>query len=111
MVRLEIDQHRDVARELVHVLELERRELADDPGRVADGGEWSPYVARDDDIAPGGPEDRSEQLRRRRLAVRAGDADEACLREQPVAQLDLRPHLDPALVGCRDERRLAWDAR
>ena len=31
VVRLEVEQHGDVARELVHVLELERRQLADHP--------------------------------------------------------------------------------
>ena len=35
VVGLEVEQHRDVAGELVHVLELERRQLADDPVRRA----------------------------------------------------------------------------
>ena len=34
VVRLEVEQHGDVAGELVHVLELEARELADDPVRA-----------------------------------------------------------------------------
>ena len=76
VVRLEVEQHRDLARELVDVLELERRELADDPVRGANGGERRADVSRDDDVAAGGAEDRAEQLGGRRLAVRAGDADE-----------------------------------
>ena len=51
VVRLEVQQHRHVAGELVHVLELERRELADDPVRGADRSERRADVSRDDDVA------------------------------------------------------------
>ena len=77
VVGLEVEQHRDVAGELVHVLELERRELADDPLRRARSSERRADVAGDRDVTSRGAEDRAEQLGRRRLAVRAGDADEA----------------------------------
>ena len=44
---------------------------------------------------PAGAEDRAEQLGRRRLAVRAGDAEDR-VREEPRAELDLAPHGDAA---------------
>ena len=55
-------------------------------------------------------EDRAEQLRRRRLAVRARDADERTRREQAPAELDLGPHGDAALARRDDERTLSGDA-
>ena len=57
-----------------------------------------------------GAEHRAEQLGRRRLAVRAGDADDR-VREQSRRQLDLAPDGDPALARRHDERRLARHAR
>ena len=113
MVRLEIQQHGDLERELVHVLELERRQLADDPcvlGRL-DRAQRPADVSGDDDLAAGGAEDLAEQLGRRRLALRAGDADERTRREQAPAELDLRPDRDAASSRLDDERPLARHAR
>ena len=80
MVRLEVEEDRDVAGEQVHVLELEARQLAHDPrvrgclfSRV---GQRSPDVAGDLDRATGRAQDRAEQLGGGRLPVRAGDADQ-----------------------------------
>src|SRR4029077_13134699 len=55
-------------------------------------------------------EDRAEQLGGRRLAVRAGDADEP-RQQQPVAELDLAPDRNAASLCLDDEWRLAWHAR
>ena len=80
VVGLEVEEDGDVARELMDVLELEARELADDPGpgldRGRDADERPADVACDLDGATGGAEDRAEQLGRRRLAVGAGHAEE-----------------------------------
>src|SRR6185312_13063202 len=78
MVRLEVEQHCDLAGQLVHVLELKARQLADDERARLDlaveVGQRAADVSRGRRL-----EDRAEQLRGRRLAVRAGDADEAWL--------------------------------
>ena len=58
----------------------------------------------------GGGEHGAEQRGRRRLAVRAGDADEA-VSEQAGAELDLGDHLDAASAGGGDRRRVARHAR
>ena len=113
MIRLEVQQHGDLERELVHVLELERRQLADDPcvvGRL-DRAQRPADVPGDDDLAAGGAEDLAEQLGRRRLSLRAGDADERTRREQAPAELDLRPDGDAASPRLDDERPLARHAR
>ena len=81
MVGLEVEEEGDVTRERVDVLELEARELAHDPRAVRRRergvGERPADVAGNLDGTACGAEDRAEQLGRRRLAVRAGDADEA----------------------------------
>jgi hypothetical protein len=63
VVGLEVEQHGDLARELVDVLELEARELADDAGRRLDLaveiGQRATDVAGD-----GHAEHRAEQLAR-----------------------------------------------
>src|SRR5262249_12320788 len=97
--------------ERLDVLELERRELADDPVRRADRGERGADVPRDGDVAPRRAEDRAEQLRRRRLAVRARDADEPrVLRQEAPCDLHLGMDGDAALARDRDERALAGNA-
>src|SRR4029079_1231072 len=76
VVGLEVEQHGDVAGERLDVLELEARELADDPRAVLRHAGGLGECARDRarDLAPpaGRTEDRPEQLRGRGLAVRAG---------------------------------------
>ena len=69
-------------------------------------------VAGDLDGASGRAEDRAEQLGRRRLPVRAGDADQVRAGgQQPIAELDLAPDGDAARAGAGDERRLGRYAR
>ena len=108
MVRLQVEQYRDPGPEAVDVLELEARELADDPlvrGDVADE-----LAERSADVPGGaGAEHRAEQLGRRRLAVRPGHADDR-VREQSRRQLDLTPDGDPPLARRHDERRFARNA-
>jgi hypothetical protein len=112
MVGLEVEEHGNVARELVHVLELEGRQLADDPVGALDRRERDADVAGDRDVTAGRGEDRAEKRRRRRLAVRAGDADELRpARSEPVVpELDLGPDRYPALARRDDERPVAGNA-
>ena len=81
VVGLEVEKDGDVAGERVDVLELEARELADDPrarvGLLRCVGERPADVAGNLRGAIVGAEDRAEQLGRRRLPVRARHADEA----------------------------------
>ena len=113
MIRLEIEQHRDAAVERADVLELERRELADDPrvvGHVADETrEWAADVAGDLGWHPGSVEHGAEQRGRRRLAVRPGDADDR-VREQAGSELDLGDDGDAELTRSHNRRRLGRDA-
>ena len=105
VVRLEVEQHRDVAGELVHVLELEGRELADDPVGGPNRRERRADVPGDRDVAAGRAEDRAEQLGRRRLAVRPGHADEARAaaagdsRARPPTTRECRARAPPATSG------------
>ena len=75
VVGLEVEQHRNLAGELVDVLELEAGELADDAvaglDLAVELGERAADVARDRRL-----QHHSEQLAGRRLAVRPGHADE-----------------------------------
>ena len=94
-------------RELVDVLELERRELADDPvvlaARRRDSG--VPTLPATATVPSGRAEDRAEQLARRRLAVRARDADE---RARPgAAGSRARPPTTRARPRSRAARRAA----
>ena len=115
VVGLEVQEDGDVAGERVDVLELEARELAHDP-RVrrrgeGDVGERAADVAGNLDGPAGGAEDRAEQLGRRRLPVRAGDADQMRAGgQQTVAELDLAPDRDAARASAGDERRFRRDA-
>ena len=73
-------------------------------------GERRADVAGDGDRLAGGPVEVAEQLDRGRLAVGAGDGDEA-VGDRPPGQLELADHLDPALQRGRDHRRLPGHAR
>jgi hypothetical protein len=109
MIGLEVEEDRDAGLEFVDVLELEARQLADDPVVFADlpvqVGERAAHVAGDR-----GLEHRAEKLARRRLAVGAGDADQAAGQE-PVAELDLAPDRDLARASSRQERGISRHAR
>jgi hypothetical protein len=109
-----VQQHADLRPELVCVLELEARRLADDRGarveRPDERAERRADVPGHRDRRVRRPPDRSEQLRRRRLPVRAGHRDEP-VRQQPPGQLELADHGDAALARGRDRRRRARHAR
>src|SRR5439155_8058602 len=64
VIGLEIEQHGDLERELVDVLELERRQLTDDPRvlRRVHPAQRPTDVARDDRVASRGAKDRAQQL-------------------------------------------------
>ena len=85
-------------REVVGVLELEARGLADDRRVGVDlagqGGERGADVAGDRDRLAGAAVDVSEQLDRGRLAVGPGHRQEP-VRDRPPGQLELAEDLDP----------------
>src|SRR5439155_24825806 len=97
VVRLEVEQHRNLTGELVHVFELEARELTDDPRArfdlAVELGQRAADVAGDRRL-----QHHAEELAGRRLAVRPGYADEPWP-QQPVAELDLAPDRNAALLG------------
>ncbi len=103
VIRLEVQQHRDPRPEVVHVLELEARDLADDRSTRLDGAvelaERAADVPRDRRL-----EHRPEPLARRGLAVRAGHGDEWVV-EEAGAELQLAPDLEAPRLGRRHERR------
>src|SRR2546430_3748481 len=80
MVGDEVEENRDPRTEPVDVLELEARELADDPGVLVEcsveARQRAPDVAGDGDGPFRGPEHGPKQLARRRLPIRAGDPDQ-----------------------------------
>ena len=98
VVGLEIQEHRDPRPELVNVLQLEARELADDPASlVVELGQRAADVPRH-----GRGEHLAEKGGGRRLAVRPGHAEDR-RRQQPAAELDLAPDRNAALAGGGDE--------
>jgi hypothetical protein len=109
VVGLEIEQHADMRAKRLDILELEGRELADDPGLWRDrphkGCQRSADVACHLDLPVVRAKDLSQELARRRLAVGARDAEDG-VREQACPQLDLAPHGDVARPRARDEQRL-----
>ena len=102
MVRGDVEENGDVRPKVVDVLELEARELADDPAaavlRLGERPADVPGHRRAEHLA--------EERRSRRLPVRAGDADDR-RREQPRAELDLAPDREPAAACGGHEGRLA----
>jgi hypothetical protein len=109
VVGLEVEEQAHVRAKPVDVLQLEARDLADHHlGRrnlAVEIAERAAHVSRDRCT-----EHRSEQLARRRLPVRPGDADDR-VREQSRPELDLAPDRDPAGASRRDERHLAGHSR
>ena len=110
VVGLEVEEDGRARVKLVHVLELEGRDLADD---ARSGGDRPVELAeRAADVASHRrAEHQPEQLARRRLAVRPGDRDELGPGEQAVAELELAPHGHPELARARYERRLTRYSR
>ena len=114
VVRRQVEEDGALGREEAGVLELEARGLADDRRlRVAppdQARQRRADVAGDRDRLAGRPPDVPEQLDRGRLAVGAGDREEA-IRQLPPRQLELPGHLDPPLQRRRDHRRLPGHSR
>ena len=115
MILGEVQQNRGVGREGERVLELEGGCLADDRRAACrrfeqERRERAPDVPGDLDGQTGGAVDRSDQLDRRRLAIRAGDGDRL-IREQSPGELQLAEHRHVACQRGRDHRGLARDAR
>ena len=105
MVLGDVEQDGDGRREALDVFELEARDLGDIDVVVA-----APVDERDErraDVAgqmgpePGLLEDPVDQGRRRRLAVRAGDADDPSPEEE-IGQLDLGEDRDAPVAGGQD---------
>jgi hypothetical protein len=112
VVGSEVEEDRALRRELGRVLELEAGGLADD-GRVRrdrpdQRRERRADVAGDRDRFGGGAVEVAEQLDRGRLAVGAGDGEEAVW-QRPPGQLELADDVDPTLKRRRDHRRLPRD--
>ena len=114
VVGLEVEENGNARIQRVDVLELERRELADDP-RVRRRGaderrEWAADVSGHLDVPAGSAEDGAEELRRGRLAVRPGDAENR-IRKEPRAELDLAPDRNATRPRALHQHRLTRDSR
>jgi len=111
VVGLEVEQHRDVAAEVVHVLQREARELADDPcagcDLQRDLAERRVFVPGQDGVAASRLEHRAEETHRGGLPFRPRDAQQGIPGQEPVAELDLAPDRDSAGARGRDGRRPA----
>src|SRR4029078_13050550 len=114
VVRGEVEENGDARAEGVDVLELEARELAHDPGLLAQGAvetrERPANVPSHRHVLAGGAEDLTEELARRRLAVRPGDAEDRVV-EKAEPQLDLAPDGQHTLSPSgheRGRRRYTW---
>ena len=109
VVGCEVEQHGGVRRELERVLELERRGLEHDHGRVVERAgqrrQRRADVPRHGDGHARLAVDLADQLRRRRLPVRTGDRDHR-VRQQPPPELELAEHDHPALARGADDRGL-----
>ena len=112
--RFEVEQHGNARAQAVHVLELEARQLADDPcvlfERTVEARQRPADVAGDGDRRARRAEHRAQQLSGRRLAVRSCDPDDR-VSKQAEAELDLAPDRNPARTRSRCERRLPGHAR
>ena len=114
VVGLQVEENGNARLQRVDVLELERRELADDPRvrrrRADQGRERTAHVSGHFDISPGGAEDGAEELRRGRLPVRPGDAENR-IRKESRAELDLAPDGQATRPRALHEHRLTRDSR
>jgi hypothetical protein len=114
MVRLQVEQHRDPRSQQLDVFELEGGELTDDPRALVDlpceRRQRPADVPRNLHGPVGCAKHRAEQLGRRRLAVRAGHAENRVPKESG-AELDLAPDGNGEGSSPRDERRLPRNAR
>ena len=114
MIRRQVQQHRDLGGERDRVLELERRDLADDRRlgrrRADQRGRGRSNVAGDLDRQASLAVDVADPLGRRRLAVGAGHGDELVL-EQTPCELDLAENREAARSCRRDDRGASGYAR
>ena len=106
MVRSDIQEDADVEGRLDGQIELVGGELEDE-GPVAwhrrkiEGG--GPQIAADPNVAGAGrTQQMTDERRRRRFAVGAGDADVAGLRQRAPEELDIADQLDASIVGGND---------
>ena len=113
VIRLQVEQDCDPRLQRLDILELERRQLTEDPGVVGDAPDKR--RERPTDVAgnlrrpSGGVEHRSEQRGRRRLPVRAGDPDQR-VREESRAQLDLAQNWNATRPRAHHQRAITRDA-
>ncbi len=114
VVGLDVQEHGDPRPELVHVLELEARQLAHDPRALleqpVERGERAADVPCHDNVAARRAHDRPQQLAGGRLAVRPGHTDDRPA-ERPIAQLDLAPDGYSASTRLDHERVLTRNTR
>ena len=78
--------------------------------RADERGQRTADVAGDLDRLSGGAKDRAQELARRRLAVRPGDAEDR-VRQEARTELDLAPDGDRTLARALDQQRLTRDSR
>ena len=106
VVRRDVQEHGDVEGRLDGQIELVGGKLQDEGAvarhrREVEGG--GSQIAADADAAgPGRAQQVADERRRRRLAVGAGDADVARLRQRAPEQLDVADHLDAGGLGRGD---------
>jgi hypothetical protein len=114
VVRREVEEDSDPRSKLLDVLELEARELADDPGvlgkRAVEARQRAADVPRHGHRRSGRAKHRAEELARGRLPVRSGDAEDR-VGEETRAELDLAPDGQPTLARGGRERGLRWNTR
>ena len=114
MVLREVQEHGDLGREPVAVLELKARGLADHRRRrrkrAGVGAHRGTDVAGDGDRPPGGAVDLSDQLDCGRLSVGPGHRAEL-VRNQAPPDLELSEHLDSARTGVADHLGVGRHAR
>ena len=96
--------------ELVDPLQLEARQLGDDLGVGRERYERRAHVSRRDRVAAGRSQRGDRHLGRRRLAVRAGDADKRP-HTKPEGELDLAPHRETAPARFLDPGRRPRNTR
>ena len=113
VIRLHVEQNRDVARKRLDILEGEARQLDDERcirvDFVGDLAQRRVLVPCERRAAAGVLEDRAEQPCRRRLPLRAGDPDDGVSVQEAVAELDLAPEGKCAGPRSGDRRRARRD--
>ena len=108
MVGGNVEQHGDVEGRLDGEIELIGGELEDDGPLARHRRQIErrrPQIAAHADVAgPGRMQQVTDQRRRRRLAIGAGDGDVAGLRQYAPQKLDIAHHLDAGVMRGSDHR-------